>query len=384
MKMTLSKLSENTEEKYGLKLIAGMDGLDHIVRWVHIIEDMEVPEFLHGNELVFTTGIARHQVNWLLHFVQSLKENNAAGIVINLGPYIESVPTQVVVYCEQNDFPLYTIPWKTRIIDVTYEFCRKIIQNEGVEQSMAEAFKNLILNPQATEQYKLTIEHSGFLQDSKYRLILMSVRQDSRNVTERFLIENETALSKVFEQNQMQKAMFLWKEKIVLVYQNLEGANLAELIQGAKLLCKESGAVCSIGISKENESYYLMNEMYEQAEAACIISEVQKVTGLKYENLGIYKILLDVRNKNLLHEYYDEIIGPLESYDAEHQSELCEVLKMYCDTNGGISVMAEAYGVHRNTINYKINKIKKILKKELNHVDVMYIMLCFKIKELID
>ncbi len=384
MKMTLSKLFENTEESYGLKLMAGRDGTNHIVRWVHIIEDMEVPEFLHGNELVFTTGIARHQVNWLLHFVESLRENNAAGVVINLGPYIESVPPQVLVYCEQNDFPLYTIPWKTRIIDVTYAFCRQIIHNEGIEQSMAAAFKNLILEPLDKEKYELTLDHSGFLRSSNYQLLVVEFLQNGNNVTSQFLLENETELSKTFEKNYMKRAMFLWKDQVVLIYQNLEESKISEIMQGLKHLCRQREEESYMGISGIQESYMGLQDMYEEAKSACIIARVQKKAGMKYDDLGIYKILLDVKNKTLLQSYYEEILGPLEIYDREHNSELCQLLKMYCDTNGGVSCIAEAYGVHRNTINYKINKIKKILKKELNHVDVMYIMLSFKIKELID
>ena len=106
------------------------------VRWVHIIEDSEVPDFLHGNELIFTTGIGHVGNEWLKIFTVSLKNKGAIGLVVNIGPYISSVPSQAIVFCEQNGFPLFTIPWKTRIIDISYEFCRRIIANEKRESTI--------------------------------------------------------------------------------------------------------------------------------------------------------------------------------------------------------------------------------------------------------
>ena len=57
MAISLSQLCANAEKDHEMKLIAGSAGLENTVRWVHMVEDSEVPGFLHGNELIFTTGI---------------------------------------------------------------------------------------------------------------------------------------------------------------------------------------------------------------------------------------------------------------------------------------------------------------------------------------
>ena len=49
MAITLSQLCVNTEKTYGMKLLAGKDGMDNYVRWVHMVEDREVPGFLSYN-----------------------------------------------------------------------------------------------------------------------------------------------------------------------------------------------------------------------------------------------------------------------------------------------------------------------------------------------
>ena len=92
MAITLSQLCYNTATKYNMHLAAGRRGMGNTVRWVHMIEDRQVPEFLHGNELVFTTGIGHVGSDPLLDFVKKLNEYRAAGVVINIGPYLSHMP----------------------------------------------------------------------------------------------------------------------------------------------------------------------------------------------------------------------------------------------------------------------------------------------------
>ena len=151
MALTLSQLCVNVEKTYQMKLVAGEDGMDNVVRWVHIIEDVEVSHFINGQELVFTTGIAQRGVNWLLPYAEQLLSHGAVGLVINLGPYIEKVPPQLIVWCNSHAFPLLVLPWSVHIIDVTYDFCHRIIQSEKHERSSASAFSTWIFTPEKGE-----------------------------------------------------------------------------------------------------------------------------------------------------------------------------------------------------------------------------------------
>ncbi len=139
MAITLKRLCRNAESSYNMILAAGRNGMDSVVRWVHMVEDSGVPGLLHGGELIFTTGIGLSGSDLLLPFVRELKQHDAAGLVINIGPYIDSIPPKVLVYCEEQDFPLFTLPWEIHIIDITYELCRRIIDNEEQEMSLVNA-----------------------------------------------------------------------------------------------------------------------------------------------------------------------------------------------------------------------------------------------------
>ena len=88
MAILLRQLCEKASYLYGMRILAGENGTGNIVQWIHTLEDVETGGFIHGGELIFTTGIAQEGNEWLLEFVENLYEREASGLVVNVGPYI--------------------------------------------------------------------------------------------------------------------------------------------------------------------------------------------------------------------------------------------------------------------------------------------------------
>ena len=168
MALTLEELCAGTEKEYGMKLIAGKNGTDDMVRWVHYIEGGETPRFLHGYELIFTTGMENQYSTWLLKFAEKLHEYGACGLVINIGPYVGDVPEDVREYCDKVSLPLYTIPWETRIVDITYEMCHHIVTDEKQSRSVAESVIYAINNPHEKRGLRGGAGKRGFFQLHAY------------------------------------------------------------------------------------------------------------------------------------------------------------------------------------------------------------------------
>ena len=72
MAITVKKLVKNVAKRYKMELVAGEKGVDNLVQWAHIVEDMDVTLFLRGQEIVFTVGIMNKSEGWLLKFTKNL------------------------------------------------------------------------------------------------------------------------------------------------------------------------------------------------------------------------------------------------------------------------------------------------------------------------
>lgn len=179
MAITLRYLCKYAKENYGMSLICGESNMNNLVNWVHMLEDPETASFLHGQELIFSTGIGHSSTDWYLDFAKGLVANQASGLVLNIGPYIKAVPEDLIAYCTEVQFTLFVIPWKTRIVDITNDFCRRIIKSEENEVSVAGAFRNAIFFPEKIAEYRSVLERKEFDLDAEFSIVALYLQAPS-------------------------------------------------------------------------------------------------------------------------------------------------------------------------------------------------------------
>ena len=67
------EIYEETHKFFRLRILAGKGGMDHVVGWVHMLEDETIVSRFSGQELAVTTGMKAQEKDWLLHLVQAMK-----------------------------------------------------------------------------------------------------------------------------------------------------------------------------------------------------------------------------------------------------------------------------------------------------------------------
>ncbi len=88
-----------------------------------------------------------------------------------------------------------------------------------------------------------------------------------------------------------------------------------------------------------------------------------------YDELGLYRLLADLRDRAELQCFYQETLGDLLVYDQSHGTELVHTLQVLFDQNTNISQTARALYVHRNTLNYRLQRIAEISNLDLNDAE---------------
>ncbi|UKI37113.1 MAG: hypothetical protein L6V93_02535 [Clostridiales bacterium] len=64
------------------------------------------------------------------------------------------------------------MPWNIYIIDITYDFCRRIIENEKIETTAAECFKDMVFKPVGERKKAYSfLEQHGFGFARRYRVV---------------------------------------------------------------------------------------------------------------------------------------------------------------------------------------------------------------------
>ena len=138
MAIYLDELFQETGEKYELQLIAGKDGLHREVNWVYVAEDQTNASFLRTGELIISTGaLYDHSQKWLLRFIRTLHDHHTCGLILNLGKhlFLPDITDTVKEYCDQHDFPLFTMPWHIHIYDITRDYYDRIFIDARTKDS---------------------------------------------------------------------------------------------------------------------------------------------------------------------------------------------------------------------------------------------------------
>lgn len=380
MAVTLRSLCEKASYRYGMRVIAGNDGLSNIVQWVHTVEDVEVGEFLHGGELIFSTGIANPNRDWLLPFVKNLIDRQVSGLVINIGPYIKTVPKEVIDYCNEMNFPLMDIPWKTRIVDISRDFCKCIILSEREEEGIGETLRNIVFFPGNIEEYIPVLESHNFDRNANYCLIAVNIESESDTVFEKAILVFERIICSL----KKHWGGFRVDSTIYYVICDSTDKEIDDVVNRIQNQQNNDASLkkifIAVGLPKCNISS--LNKSYQITSRMVTLAGKKDISPIYYEKLGVKKIILAVDNQDVLKAFYNEHLLSLETYDNENGTDYMNFLRLYFKYDGSIQKLAEETFVHRNTINYQLSKIKKIIGSEIKTFDERFkLMLALQIKE---
>ena len=80
-----------------------------------MVEDIEFTQFLHGNELLFNSGLNYESNEWLKKFIDCLCEKNAGGLIVGMHDGM-GFPQEIVDYCNEKKLPLFSASWDTPYI----------------------------------------------------------------------------------------------------------------------------------------------------------------------------------------------------------------------------------------------------------------------------
>ena len=142
-----------------------------------------------------------------------------------------------------------------------------------------------------------------------------------------------------------------------------------------------------IGISTAHKGPETMHVAYNESIQSI---KVQKQLGLSntassYFEQSIFHILNTPQLANFQKLALD-IIEPLLSYDAANGTNYYEILKQYFRNNFNIQKTAKALYIHRNTLTYRLQHLKELLKFDFdfeNNTDALFTLyLCICVHEL--
>jgi hypothetical protein len=136
----------------------------------------------------------------------------------------------------------------------------------------------------------------------------------------------------------------------------------------ARLLAsRAAGAAITCGVSERVAAPDLAPRSLRQAEQALELGVRLGRTGqlVRYEDLGIYRLLLQIGDMNQLWRFAADVLGPLLDYDATHKVGLVATLSAYLGQHESLKQAARVLRVHVNTVAYRVQRIEQLTALDL-------------------
>jgi purine catabolism regulator len=156
----------------------------------------------------------------------------------------------------------------------------------------------------------------------------------------------------------------------------------------AQLATRTPSGLVSAGISRPALGLGMLREAYREArDAMSIANELgERDRTTFYGDLKLFQFLLALKEHNLEHmrRFYQETLGLLVDHDDRKQADLIRTLNGFFEANGNLAKAAADLDVHRNTLVYRLERIKELTGLDLEDADNRLILhLALKIQRVL-
>lgn len=378
MSLTLKKLCTENDDPFKLTLRAGENGYRNAVTWVYMLEDDNIVPYFHGSELAVTTGIKMSEdPAWLSAMVRELSSRGAAGLIVNTGKYILEIPQEILDYCDEHDFPLLTMPWEIRVTEMLQTFCTRIILEQQDSALLDKALDDAIFKRGNEEEYREILARHYDLEGS-FTVIMIQTSREDEDIRKSEYLEyqfiNRLRRFKASHGMKTSKFGLLIRENYYLmVANNVDRKRMPELLDIILRVYEDAVRENTLFVGVGNEVHGLseISKSYRRARTATRMAVFRRVPYVRFEEMGIYRILFSVKDEEILYTYANELLAPIDGEDARHQGYI-ELLQAYIENDRSLERTAAALYLHRNTVNYRIQKMKTLLNSPLKTVEDLF------------
>ena len=373
-----------------IELRAGSSGLNRVISWPYIGQTPSITEWVHGGELLFITGVV-HEAAMLPNVLEECISKKLAGLVILISnEYIKDIPDNILKRADEAHFPVFSMPWRLKLIDVTKKLSNLIIEDQNRNRDIKEFLNQLLFDNCASEDILLNRASRNGISLPKYSFIALLAyyaEESELEPKEKLCIET----SRYCQLKNLPCFTIIYSNFVILLSGAPTVAATKRVMQAIEifqeeLMTKEQG-VCYLAFGNIYSDISCLSASFQEARYALKI--IQYLSGKKcihYSNLGIYGLLSHVDDKAILKYLYHIKLKQLLNEEITLMNDsLLNTLKYYLLSQNNVSKTARMIFMHRNTVMYRLKKIQEALEVDLSDPNTCFeLYLAIIIKELID
>lgn len=346
------------------RLISGISGLNRKVEKVGILDW----EFFSKSEWVFNKGefvltsllFARDNPEFILEAIKELIKDGASGLAFK-NIYYKDLPMEVIDYSNKNSFPIFIFDNSVYFEDIITEVMDKIrfSENHELMESKIDILIKKSLNKSTVKEIALEINSS--FKENFFVLYCKNIKYTHSDIIISF-IESLKRKKKIG----LHSTALKYRNGLLIIFteDRIELKNFKNNVDNLINTLGIEVLDYYIGVSSLHSTLVELDQGIKESLFAQKTGEVSTLTFNYFNDIGIFSILMPFVDETWMQGFYNRIIHPIQSYDEKYNSELFHTAIKYIENDGKIIETANSLFLHKNTIRYRIGKIKELLNME--------------------
>lgn len=344
------------------RLIAGASGLDRQVSCPGIVdtEDLtELRETLRRGEFLITKfQLIKDQPELIVTYLKEMINGDAACLVVK-STYFSELPKEAIKLADEHHFPIFI--FDTVYIDHLIIDINTALKASTYDERNSDLVDDM-LKPNMS-QYSIREIALSLNRQFKDQFLIWYLKEIKQLAPGRPLFFNHRNVGQILGESCM---VLRYKEGYLIIAsydqvdENQIGETLTSLLDTYKL---EEHSI-AIGKSHKKKDLGQLADAIREAIYASEYAMVLDKSEGAYGDMGVYQLLVQMKNDPRVLSYYEPYIKAIKDYDSLNDTDLLRTAIALVNAEGDINEAAKVLYQHGNTVRYRIKKIAKIIGGE--------------------
>ena len=374
------------------KVIAGLGGMEKGIRWSYKAENINFEKWVRGKELLIVSSPVTQRKNFNLYkTIEKAIELNMSCALLLIGEnYVTQIDKKVIDLAENNDFPLFTMPWDVPLLDFFEELGHAISyldDRKDIEDSLlAEIIFGNCINTSSIEHkcrqmgYDLGVLEQVFVlhlceETSKESYNRPKYNDDepsdectwkNQKITNDQIRSYAQTLKEYFAECNYPAIVSCYGDRIIGFMRNCADDRkkiIAIFERFDKFLQNDLNEIeytLNIGETCENISK-LQKSFHETSKTNSVLEHINRKNEIVfYDEIGFYRMLMSYENTAPMQRFANEVLNPIIQYEKKAHTQLMETMWAYfkCDCN--LQRTADKLFSHKNTVKYRLQRVEQL------------------------
>lgn len=230
-----------------------------------------------------------------------------------------------------------------------------MLQNQEAQDMNRGVFHELIQGKKVTASMLETqMDYLDWRMDDPFQICVLKLPREYKDTASKALIGNQ------IRRSTLNVYLMLNKDSVVIIY-NLRYMDRTVLLEIIHEMLRKN-VTYQAGFSNCSRGLWKLKQYYEQAEAAISYGNLMNPGGKEYffYDYALY-YLIECSNPLDMYCVLHPDVLLLEELDRKKETGWLELLKAYFDNECSLVNTAKAMYVHRNTLVYRLGKLKELM-----------------------